>query len=911
MSLKCPESVGVVAEYLNPSFLVKKSGTGFRLVTAFADVGRYSKPQPSLMPDVDSTLRSIARWKYIVSTDLTSAFYQIPLNKASMKYCGVVTPFRGVRVYTRCAMGMSGSETALEELMCRILGDLTIEGVVAKLADDLYVGGNTPSELLHNWSRVLKCLKDNGISLSPRKTFVAPKTASILGWIWSEGTLAATPHKVAALISCDLPNTVKDMRSFVGAYKVLSRVIPQCAFYLKELENSIAGLQSSDKVSWNEELKQMFMKARNALSHRKAITLPRLGDHLWIVTDGASVGTGLGATLYISRDGKLKIAGFFSAKLRKPQSGWLPCEVEALSIAAAVKHFSPFIVQCKFTASLLTDSKPCVQAFEKLCRGEYSASPRVATFLATVTRYKISVRHVAGAANLVSDFSSRNAPDCNNKACQVCSFISELDQCVVKSARVENVLVGRMPYASRAAWKQNQLECSDLRRVKAHLTQGTRPSKKLTNIGDIKRYLQVVKIANDGLLIVNHTEPLQGVRERIVIPKQLLSGLLTALHIKLEHPSQHQLKKITKRYFYGLSMDDEITNVSQACHLCQSLRKVDHVIDPQSTESLPDGIGMVFAADVVRRFQQNILVVRECITSFTAAAIISDERSDSLREGLLNLCVGLRSCGDKTSVIRVDSAPGFIGLRQDQVMARQGIHLDVGEPKNINKNPVAEKAIQELINEIRINQPGGGQISTTTLALAVASVNSRIRTGGLSAKELWTQRDQFTGCQLPISDQNLIIEKEKTRKSNHAPSEKSKCPSLRKLKPCILNVGNLVYLNSEGQKLKARDRYIVTSADHDYVNVKKFTGDQLRTKSYRVKRSDCYTVPSGVPQPSGGVLRLEDSDDDSVYVSDIEPEIPEAISRPCTEGASGSGEHLCRPVRQRNKPDYYGNPVLY
>ena len=90
-------------EDINPSFLVKKPSGGFCLVTAFTDVGRYSKPQPSLMPDVDSTLCTIAPWKYIIKSDLTRAFYQIPLSKASMKYCGVATPFRGIRVYTRSA----------------------------------------------------------------------------------------------------------------------------------------------------------------------------------------------------------------------------------------------------------------------------------------------------------------------------------------------------------------------------------------------------------------------------------------------------------------------------------------------------------------------------------------------------------------------------------------------------------------------------------------------------------------------------------------------------------------------------------------------------------------------------------------------------------------------------------------
>ena len=56
-----PEDVNVTSEYLNPSFLVKKPNGDFRLVTAFSDVGRYSKPQPSLMPDVDSTLRTVAQ----------------------------------------------------------------------------------------------------------------------------------------------------------------------------------------------------------------------------------------------------------------------------------------------------------------------------------------------------------------------------------------------------------------------------------------------------------------------------------------------------------------------------------------------------------------------------------------------------------------------------------------------------------------------------------------------------------------------------------------------------------------------------------------------------------------------------------------------------------------------------------
>jgi hypothetical protein len=91
-----PEDLGVTVEYLNPSFLVRKPSGKKRLVTAFGEVGQYSKPQPSLMPTVDQTLRTISQWKVIVKADLTSAYWQMKLSPDSMKFCGIVTPFKGI-----------------------------------------------------------------------------------------------------------------------------------------------------------------------------------------------------------------------------------------------------------------------------------------------------------------------------------------------------------------------------------------------------------------------------------------------------------------------------------------------------------------------------------------------------------------------------------------------------------------------------------------------------------------------------------------------------------------------------------------------------------------------------------------------------------------------------------------------
>ncbi|CAG2214262.1 unnamed protein product [Mytilus edulis] len=243
-----------------------------------------------------------------------------------------------------------------------------------------------------------------------------------------------------------------------------------------QLEEKISGMKSADKIIWSDMLREHLEFAQTFLSSRKANRLTKCSDQLWIVTDGSVTKRGIGATLYINRDGKVSLAGFFSAKLRKHQVLWLPCEIEALSIAASVKHFSPFIIQSKLQANVLTDSKPCVQGFEKLCRGEFSASPRVTSFLSVVRRYQVSVNHLSGRANIPSDFASRNAPVCTEPNCQVCCFISRTEDSVVRAVSIQDVLNDefRLSFTTRSAWIIIQSECPDLRRTHAHLKQGTR-----------------------------------------------------------------------------------------------------------------------------------------------------------------------------------------------------------------------------------------------------------------------------------------------------------------------------------------------------------------------------------------------------------------------------------------------------
>ena len=256
----------------------------------------------------------------------------------------------------------------------------------------------------------------------------------------------------------------------------------------------------------------------------------------------------------------------------------------------------------------------------------------MSTFLSTVSRYQASVRQVSSSAILPLDFSSRNAAPCEDEACQVCAFTKPTQDSVVRHTSTLDILSGtkHLPFTSGTAWLTTQAECPDLRCTCAHLQQGTRPSKKLTNMRDVKKYLNVVTTAKDGLLVVKRDQPLAPTRECIIIPRQVLEGLLTALHIQLGHPSSHQLKAVTNCYLYALDMDKAIDRVTQACHQCASLRLTPEMREEQSCSPPPDAVGVSFAADVIKRSRQLILVFRECVTSFTATTLLEDERHNTL-----------------------------------------------------------------------------------------------------------------------------------------------------------------------------------------------------------------------------------------------------------------------------------------
>ena len=245
---------------------------------------------------------------------------------------------------------------------------------------------------------------------------------------------------------------------------------------------------------------------------------------------------------------------------------------------------------------------------------------------------------------------------------------------------------------------------------------------------------------------------------------------------------------------------------------------------------------------------------------------------------MIQLCVGLIPLDGPSATIRTDPAPGFQKLVQDTILAQHRIVIELGRAKNINKNPVAEKSIQELKDEILKLDRDRSTVTNSQLAIAVANLNSWLRSQGLSPHEMWTQRDQFTSTPLPLDDQKLLEEQHHRRVTYNMLHNQVSCkPSSDDLP---IPEGSIVYINTERNKIQSRPRYISSSQDGPWYRVKKFIGTQLRNQSYRVHRNQLSYIPIPDPPSSSQPTTTHNDEKETTHKTKSPPDTNTAISAP-------------------------------
>lgn len=205
------------------------------------------------------------------------------------------------------------------------------------------------------------------------------------------------------------------------------------------------------------------------------------------------------------------------------------------------------------------------------------------------------------------------------------------------------------------------------------------------------------------------------------------------------------------------------------------------------------------------------------------------------------------------------------------------------------------------------------------MSFAVSSLNSRIRSCGLSSYEQWHRRSQFTKVEINTVDKDLIDQQLDIR-------EKSHNHKTLPISPLTFQIGTIVYIVEEKTKHCSRPRYIVDKIQGDWLFIRKLTENQIRAKLYKVHKNRCVKVTiSHKTRTNSSISESSDEDYLPVYdrrypslhptpttesaVYDHSPTLntqDSATTPAITDHSDGSQPALRKSVRPRKPPDRLG-----
>jgi len=854
--LGIPQEDNIIVQCVAPCFLRKKQKAknkpnnelrkeDVRLVVNANIISKHLKNLPTKVTKPQEVYAGIAKWKYIIKTDLYQGFFQNHLHPDAYQWCAIQTPYGGIRYFKRSIQGLLGQTEEQDELLARVLHKPLQAGKCVKIADDMFTGGETIEDAIQNFKELMNILQANNLKISASKTVLFPKQVDILSWVWNQGGfLSPSPHRKQALadVHPEHIKTIKDLRSWIGLYKTFLDCTPNLTSILDPFDTITGGKDSKDAVTWTPELTKRFHKAQLHIDSMTNIYLPQAEDQLIITCDGARTPPAVGMILQArTPSGQIKTVRFYSVKLKPHVTKWFPCEIEASAVGTAIEAFYDYIKQSNKPVIICPDSKTVIDAANKIAKGHFSLSPRIQTFLNNLSKISYDIQHVSGKSgqNAAGDFQSRSATECSADLCQICNYVNQhIDTVIdVKLNAVHDIISGKSTasFMNRSAWKAVQLKDKACINATTCLTTGQTPSKKTgkTN-SETRKIADKATIATDGLLVVKHTIPLSSTKqERIVIPSQYAESLLNQLHIKLQHPAKSQMKLFFNKYFFTMSSSSIIENMYANCQLCKSVQILPKQLQTFNTQTNATEPGTHLAIDVLRRAKQKIIVCRDQFSGFTTAAFIPDETIPSLQDGIIKITQTIKH--PNHTLIRTDGAPAFKSLanQPNSQLKQLNITLEIGSPLNKNSNACVDKAIAELNTELKKIVKEEAPINETTLSLAINIINNKLRRKGqLSAADIMFSRDRLSNTNLQLDDKKLANNQLETRTNSH------KTPPLTpkvNIKP-----GDIVMLTENPKKHHIRETLLVTERSGKQLNVQKLTNplnnkpSQLRNASNNI-----------------------------------------------------------------------------
>src|SRR5215469_481545 len=211
------------------------------------------------------------------------------MEESSIDKTAFSTPYAHYE-FIRMPFGVKGGLARFQRGMMLALAGIPWSEVMAYL-DDIIIRSNSFQQHMVILDKVFCALENNGFKLKPKKTNLCRESVEFLGHEINSNGILPLQKNISGVLDFPIPETPKQLRSFLGMVNFYRRHIPNCSTIAKPLSRQTG----SKNIVWDQNCQLAFNRLKELLVDPKLLTFPdysREASPLELHMDASAIGAG-------------------------------------------------------------------------------------------------------------------------------------------------------------------------------------------------------------------------------------------------------------------------------------------------------------------------------------------------------------------------------------------------------------------------------------------------------------------------------------------------------------------------------------------------------------------------------------------------------------------------------------------